>query len=212
MTNNMEQYKISNILARLLAITIDVLLILGIFLKSITFILVADAYNTFEVIIAVIPVFYLIFIFKDIVGGRSIGKRIAGLKVIANDGKVPSIFKLIARNLFMPFIFIDVFIVLVRRDQKKIGDILGKSNVYAIKEYNGIKRLIANYAVIIILLLYSMTTMIGLTHETYAISVKYIKDNIKGIKSIRYLSVNVYEEYAIVEAKVKARIIVINNG
>ena len=66
---------------------------------------------------------------KDL-GGNSLGKRITGFKVISVIGdEKPKITQLLVRNLFVFFIPFDAMMVLLRRDHRKIGDLLAKTTV-----------------------------------------------------------------------------------
>ena len=70
-----------------------------------------------------------ILIFKDIIGGQSIGKRIMKIKVVDLYDNKPNIFRLILRNITI-FIWPVEFLLLLL-GKRKIGDILAKTEIIA---------------------------------------------------------------------------------
>lgn len=69
---------------------------------------------------------------KDIVfRNASIGKKLLGIKIEKDDGKLPSILILILRNIFAIIWPIDAILVLCTN--KKIGDLIFKTRVVNVK-------------------------------------------------------------------------------
>ena len=80
----------------------------------------------------------LIYGFRDIFKGRSIGKIAFGIGVrdAFDNHAVPSISRLFLRQIFT-FIWPVEFLVLVfNREQRKIGDIIAGTGVYNLREYD----------------------------------------------------------------------------
>lgn len=67
-------------------------------------------------------------IFKDCIGGKSIGKRILKLKVISLTNTNASIYRLVLRNIILPIWYIDAFVLLIL-NKSRIGDKLAKTTV-----------------------------------------------------------------------------------
>ncbi|MDR1101574.1 MAG: RDD family protein [Clostridiales bacterium] len=65
--------------------------------------------------------------FKDIISGRSVGKRLLKLKIIGEDGKTPSTFRLILRNITIPIWLVEAILLLCGKI--RIGDKLAGTKV-----------------------------------------------------------------------------------
>jgi uncharacterized RDD family membrane protein YckC len=122
---------------RLLAILIDHIvgsLIFGIIFFSInldSFINPTESnsmkpFETFNTILGFGMIYYLL---KDIFKGRSIGKRLFGLRVIDknNNNNVPGIIRLMLRNLTILIWPIELLMLITTK--RRIGDIIAKTNV-----------------------------------------------------------------------------------
>lgn len=122
---------------RLLAILIDHILgtvIFGIIFFSINLDSFIDPtesnsmkpFETFNTIIGFGMIYYLL---KDIFKGRSIGKRLIGLRVvdINNTNDVPGKIRLVVRNITVLIWPIELLILIFKH--RRIGDIITKTNV-----------------------------------------------------------------------------------
>ena len=65
---------------------------------------------------------------KDVIGKRSIGKKVNKIKILSNDGKEPTYKQLLIRNIFMFFAPVEIIIVLFF-DKDRIGDRLAKTKI-----------------------------------------------------------------------------------
>lgn len=78
----------------------------------------------------------LIYLVKDLPKGISIGKKL--MKIAVRDtedyGKVPDFFRLIVRNIFVLIWPIEFFILILRKDRKRLGDKVAKTEVVNVKE------------------------------------------------------------------------------
>jgi len=85
------------------------------------------------------PIFMIIafiaYAFKDIFNGRSVGKRILGLYVRNHDdfAKTPRYYYLIIRNLFLFLWPVELILLLIDRDSRRLGDKLAKTQVVEIE-------------------------------------------------------------------------------
>lgn len=89
----------------------------------------------FDYFYSAFPIFMIIvFIaisFKDILNGRSIGKRILGLYVRNYDDleKTPKFYNLIIRNLLTFMWPIEFLVLIIDKDSRRLGDKLAKTQV-----------------------------------------------------------------------------------
>ncbi|MBB3111936.1 putative RDD family membrane protein YckC [Paenibacillus phyllosphaerae] len=73
---------------------------------------------------------YILYLCKDVIGGRSIGKRLFGLIVRNEQGETPTVVRRIIRNAFV-FIWPIEFILIVGSKRRlKIGDRIAHTDVY----------------------------------------------------------------------------------
>ena len=71
----------------------------------------------------------LLMILRDLLG-RSVGKCIMKLKIVNFDNEAsPTLWQRLIRNITGPIAFVDVFFILLRKDHRRLGDILAKTNV-----------------------------------------------------------------------------------
>ena len=77
----------------------------------------------------VISLLSSLFICKDLVGEKSIGKRVVNLKIICVDQSRVSPFKLILRNIFSFIWPIEIVMCLIN-PERKLGDIVFKTKVF----------------------------------------------------------------------------------
>ena len=87
------------------------------------------SYNrTANIVIGILVLFDMLYYFaKDVVNGKSIGKRIAKIKVVRVDGNAPSILQLIIRNVTILIWPVEALLLLAGK--KKLGDMLAKTDV-----------------------------------------------------------------------------------
>lgn len=81
-------------------------------------------------------------VFKDVVNGRSIGKRLFGLGVRELDHTVPSRKKLISRNLSSLFWPKDIYYLLFSDEKRKQGDLRNGTDVYQIGAHSKTKKVL----------------------------------------------------------------------
>ena len=114
---------------RILAIIIDNNIIIALFvLLGIAEMFIMNLNDIFILIYYFSLVFCIfIIVLKDVVNGRSIGKRIMKLKVISVSGGKPNIWRLILRNI--TFIIWPIEAILLLNNRKKIGDRIAKTDV-----------------------------------------------------------------------------------
>ncbi len=115
----------ASLFKRIAAFIIDMVDIL--FISFILAVFAADFSNTLFLIMLT-----LFFLFKDVLGGQSVGKRI--LKIYVKDGKnfdkTPSLQVLVLRNLSTILIwYVDVILIIFNREHRKLGDLLVGSKV-----------------------------------------------------------------------------------
>ncbi|MFX3636722.1 MAG: cytochrome c oxidase assembly factor Coa1 family protein [Candidatus Pristimantibacillus sp.] len=126
---------------------------------------------------------YMLNCCKDIIGGRSIGKRLFGLAVRDNKNNVPSIWRLMTRNLLSFLWPVELIMILASRQKKKIGDRLVHTDVYLVAKNRGI----AGIIVFIISMLSLFVLLIGVfivgimqiikQDASYKLATDYIKAN-----------------------------------
>ena len=73
-----------------------------------------------------------VYLFKDVVGGQSIGKRMKKIKVVLKSGEDADVLRLIARNI--TFVIWPIEAILVVMGRERIGDKLAKTMVVEIQE------------------------------------------------------------------------------
>ncbi len=116
----------ASVFRRIAAFIIDLLIIF-----FISFILVLFISKTTYGILLV-----LLFVFKDVLAGQSVGKRL--LKIYVRSGenfdKTPGLQALALRNLSTLLIwYVDVILVLFNREHRKLGDLLVGTKVVTIE-------------------------------------------------------------------------------
>ena len=79
------------------------------------------------VLSAVVILLDCVYLFKDIVGGQSIGKRVKNIKVVLKTGEDADVLRLIARNI--TFVIWPIEAILVIMGRERIGDKLAKTKV-----------------------------------------------------------------------------------
>ena len=66
-------------------------------------------------------------LFKDVFGKRSVGKKVAKLKIVSENDSTPGIIQLIARNITFYIWPIEALLLLL--DKKRLGDVIAKTKV-----------------------------------------------------------------------------------
>ena len=131
---------------------------------------------------------FLLYTIKDIINGQSIGKRILKISVRkynAYDEK-PSILSLLARNMFIYIWPIEAVILLKHKDNRRLGDIICKTQVINVPfetttttKKSNIKRIVLIITTVLIALLMFFTLIFtGLKNSSaYKTSINYIEQN-----------------------------------
>ncbi|MCA0983172.1 RDD family protein [Halobacillus yeomjeoni] len=115
--------KQNNVLGlRILAYIIDFVGLMLVMLLSIAFIGLDRLNNNLYLGIVFTLAIVILYLCKDILKGRSLGKRIMGLKVYSKTKKLNTI-KYFFRNLFLAIWFIEIIVMLISSDRKRLGDL-----------------------------------------------------------------------------------------
>lgn len=85
----------------------------------------------------------ILYLCKDIVGGRSVGKRVFGLAVLEDAGQPPNSGKRVFRNVFTFLWPAELLSLLFSRSKRKIGDRLMHTDVYALQGKRPVAGIIA---------------------------------------------------------------------
>lgn len=114
---------------RILAFIIDHVIIcfLFILLAMIEMFVKTDLDLFWKIYYIFLFVFMLIYFFKDVINGQSIGKRIVKIKVVDTAGNKPKLFNLIVRNITILIWPIEALLILL--EKKRLGDRLAKTEV-----------------------------------------------------------------------------------
>ncbi|MFC4777209.1 RDD family protein [Paenibacillus sp. GCM10023252] len=125
-------------------------------------------------------------VFKDVLGGRSIGKRIFNLGVRGLDGSIPSTKKLISRNRASFFWPRDVYQLLLGKDKRRQGDINHALEVYQLgsagTKTSRALRIILSISLIVIVMVGGFTTMIK-QNASYKTAIVYIAND-KAVQEV----------------------------
>lgn len=78
---------------------------------------------------------YIYFLCKDVIGGRSLGKRLQKLQLVRSDGSPVSYTRMVVRNLFIVIWPIEVIMYLANKGQR-LGDLLCKTTVVVATDEN----------------------------------------------------------------------------
>jgi hypothetical protein len=121
---------------------------------------------------------FILYCCKDIVNGRSIGKRIFGLAVRDDNNNVPTFSKLIIRNLFTFLWPVELILIVASKQKKKIGDRLVNTDVFLVKNNKGIVGIILSivslFGFFICILIFGIIQIIK-QDESYKVATEYIK-------------------------------------
>ena len=104
--------------------------VIGFFLDIFETALFASVYGKIIIVLYLVMCFFvpIELICKDIIGKRSVGKKLKELKVLSINGAEPTYKQLLIRNIFMLWAPIEVIIVLFF-DKPRLGDKLAKTKV-----------------------------------------------------------------------------------
>lgn len=113
---------------RIFAAIIDIWVIAIIFIPVTLYSMIFKTSEVFMVIAFVIM--HSILICKDLLyRNRSVGKRLCKLVIVKDDGGAPSEFQLALRNIFSMFWIVELFMILISKKHKKIGDFICNTKV-----------------------------------------------------------------------------------
>ncbi len=78
------------------------------------------------------PIFYILLVFKDVLSGKSIGKRWVKLTVRNYDDPtcLPSLWRLVVRNVFLIVWPIEYLVMIINKENRRFGDILAGTDVF----------------------------------------------------------------------------------
>ncbi|RUS45836.1 cytochrome c oxidase assembly factor Coa1 family protein [Cohnella sp. AR92] len=178
----MEQLQKPIILRRAGAFLIDHF-ILTFLLTSVVFLVMDfdhfDAFSMVSFLILMVGAFVL-YCCKDVINGRSIGKRIFGLGVRDDSYQVPKAWKLIARNLTTFMWPIELISVLASQQKKKLGDRMAGTNVYMIKQNKG--KVGAVISILLLVVVFAGSLFFGIIQlmkqsGSYKAATHYLKAN-----------------------------------
>ncbi|MGM0884047.1 MAG: RDD family protein [Bacillota bacterium] len=179
----MEQLQKPLIIRRLGAFFIDHIIFT--FLIVVTFFLVLDPSNSdissmFIRMIVLMVAAFILYCCKDIINGRSIGKRFFGLAVRDDKHNVPKVSKLIIRNLLTFLWPVELILILASQPKKKIGDRLVNTDVILVKNNKGILGMIIS--IISIVIFFICIFIFGILQiikqdDSYKVATDFIKAN-----------------------------------
>ena len=135
-----------------------------------------DFSSIFNKLIICISIFGL-YCCKDIINGRSIGKRAFGLAVRDDNFNVPKISKLIIRNIFTFIWPVELVLILASKQKQKMGDRLVHTDVFMVKKNNNILGMIVSIISVVItficILILGIIQMIK-NDDSYRVATNYI--------------------------------------
>ncbi|WP_158602136.1 RDD family protein [Cohnella endophytica] len=123
---------------------------------------------------------FILYCSKDIINGRSIGKRVFGLAVRDDNNNVPKASKLFIRNLFTFLWPVELIVILVSQQKKKIGDRLVHTNVIVIRKNKGILGIIlsiSSIAIFFICIILFGVLQIMKQSDSYKVATDYIQSS-----------------------------------
>lgn len=125
--------------------------------------------------------FLILFIFKDIYKGKSLGKWLLGISVReeGNINNVPSISKLFLRNLTLVLGFIEFLVLAVDQDKQRIGDKLAHTVVVKTKEMTVLKKIVVILSlfflfIVLNIALFASIYLSFMNSDSYQVSEEYI--------------------------------------
>ncbi|WP_239616837.1 RDD family protein [Cohnella mopanensis] len=137
-----------------------------------------DFSSTFIRMIMCMVAAFILYCCKDIINGRSLGKRMFGLAVRDDNFNIPKISKLILRNIFTFLWPVELLLILVSKQKRKIGDRLVHTDVYLVNNNKGIIGVIISITSVI--LVFICILIMGIIQiikqsDSYKVATNYIK-------------------------------------
>ncbi|WP_194840817.1 RDD family protein [Filobacillus milosensis] len=108
---------------RILAYFIDFFLVCLLLMGMVLIIGIDKLNNNVFLAITIFFIPIIIYLLKDIANGKSVGKRLMGIKVVTKNSRFTS-FKYILRNVFLLIWFVDWVFILFTRNRRRLGDIV----------------------------------------------------------------------------------------
>ena len=192
--DKLEQYDIAlekvSLISRLAAISLDIAALLA-FSYLIIAIFITDGWDLpypsrFAVIlVAVVLSVGILILLRDIIGGRSLGKRLLGIRVgdLKDNSRTPSAWALIQRQVTLVLFFpIEVYLLLFHKSKRRLGDHFGNCQVYY--EEHREKWLLRDAAIILICVIAAyafapaLPQHIAQTSHAYQLAVSIIGDDL----------------------------------
>lgn len=142
---------------------------------------VNDVNSMFSMFYIAMAIAFCLYLLKDCYRGKSLGKSLVGLSVKTYDGHhTPSISSLIVRNL-LTFIWpLELLMLVVSKDKRKLGDRIANTAIfYSEKKISWLVKLsipIISFTLFICFLVF-MTSYILKNDGSYKTSVEFIKTN-----------------------------------
>lgn len=189
-TNNYEsgqiEIEIAGIGMRIGAFIIDHLIIVGVLVYPLILFLFSHIQSNPAKEWTMFPVLMLIAFFvyciKDIIKGKSLGKRAMGLAVRSSvdTSDIPSVSKLFLRNI-LTFAWPIEFLVLICGEKKmKLGDQIAGTNVYRVSKKPPIVIIVV--PVILTIIFFATSLLVGISlifknDDSYKTAVSYIESS-----------------------------------
>lgn len=189
-TNNHEagqvELEIAGIGMRIGAFIIDHVIIIAVLVYPSILFMFSHIQSDPEKVWTMFPILmlmaFLVYCIKDIISGKSLGKRALGLAVRSNvdTSDIPSVPKLFLRNI-LTFVWPIEFLVLVCGVKKmKLGDQIAGTNVYRVSKKPPLAIIvipaILTVAIFVTSLLIGVTSMIK-NDDSYKMAVSYIEES-----------------------------------
>jgi uncharacterized RDD family membrane protein YckC len=124
--------------------------------------------------------FFCLHLLKDSIQGRSLGKRLVGISVRSLDGMDASLKSLVLRNLFSVVWPVDLILLLVSEDQRKLGDRIAETAVFTEDRRMGLPLIIILPicgALIFIGIIFTTVISVMKNNASYKTSEQFIKEN-----------------------------------
>lgn len=122
----MENIRPASIDERVIAFMIDHFIVLGIYSTLLMSLIVGNLpISDFNKLLIILGFSAFYAVFKDLPGGRSVGKHRVnlGIRCHFDMERKPHKFKLVIRNLFMIILPIDILAILLSKERRSLGDI-----------------------------------------------------------------------------------------
>ncbi len=178
--------------------------------------------DNFNLLFQIFPITMLIgligLLFKDIFGGRSVGKLLFGIYVRDYEDieRTPKFYKLLLRNILIFIWFIEFFVMLADKEGRRLGDKVAKTQVIGYQN-KIIPRIVIT--VVLAISLFISSLFIGITQiikndDSYKTAVLYIKNQneiktavgeIEGFGSFPMGSVSYTNGYGIANLKIRVK-------